>query len=233
MPWQRLWQEVWQQVWRLPCPDPCSAGLTRRAARRGSGIWGFSEPGTLSEWAARIHHNAGREGDHDPWLADSGRQASTIGRKAAAIGYRRKLAGHEPPTSQEGVRGVLRGIRRTIGAAREGKAPAPADALKEMLALCPDTLAGKRDRALLALGFAGGFGAPSWWPCRWRIWPRHPTACGSQSAAARRTRKGRGPRWPSCAAAACARSRPSSRGWLVSTHALSALREACQTATVT
>jgi len=52
---------------------------------------------------------------------------------------------------------VLRGIRRTIGAAREGKAPATADVLKQMLALCPDTLAGKRDRALLALGFAGAF----------------------------------------------------------------------------
>jgi hypothetical protein len=26
-----------------------------------------------------------------------------------------------------------------------------------MLSLCPDTLAGKRDRALLALGFAGAF----------------------------------------------------------------------------
>jgi hypothetical protein len=29
--------------------------------------------------------------------------------------------------------------------------------VKQMLALCPDTLAGKRDRALLALGFAGAF----------------------------------------------------------------------------
>jgi hypothetical protein len=56
------------------------------------------------------------------------------------------MAGHEPPTNQEGVRAVLRGIRRTIGAAREGKAPATADVLKQMLALCP----GKRDRALLA-----------------------------------------------------------------------------------
>ena len=67
------------------------------------------------------------------------------------------MAGHEPPTNQEGVKAVLRGIRRTIGAAREGKAPATADVLKQMLALCPDTLAGKRDRALLALGFAGAF----------------------------------------------------------------------------
>ena len=52
---------------------------------------------------------------------------------------------------------MLRGIRRTIGAAKQGKAPATADVLTSMLALCPDTLIGKRDRALLALGFAGAF----------------------------------------------------------------------------
>jgi hypothetical protein len=43
------------------------------------------------------------------------------------IGYRHKLAGHEPPTNQEGVKAVLRGIRRTIGSAKQGKAPATAD----------------------------------------------------------------------------------------------------------
>jgi hypothetical protein len=58
------------------------------------------------------------------WLADSGRKSSTIGRGAAAIGYHHKIAGHEPPTNQEGVKAVLRGIRRTIGTARAGKAPA-------------------------------------------------------------------------------------------------------------
>ena len=63
-------------------------------------------------------------------LADSGCKASTIGRRAAAsIGYHHKLAGHEPPTNQEGVKIVLRGIRRTIGTARAGKAPATADVL--------------------------------------------------------------------------------------------------------
>jgi hypothetical protein len=40
------------------------------------------------------------------------------------------------------------------------KAPATADLVGEMLRRCPDTLAGKRDRALLALGFSG---APSSW----------------------------------------------------------------------
>jgi site-specific recombinase XerD len=91
------------------------------------------------------------------WLADSGRKSSTIGRRAAAIGYQHKIAGHEPPTNQEGVKAVLRGIRRTIGTARAGKAPATADLIGQMLALCPDTMIGKRDRALLAFGFAGAF----------------------------------------------------------------------------
>jgi integrase len=90
-------------------------------------------------------------------LARQGRKASTIGRRAAATGYNHKLAGHEPPTNQEGVKVVLRGIRRTIGTARAGKAPATADVLKQMVVLCPDNMIGRRDRALLALGFASAF----------------------------------------------------------------------------
>jgi integrase len=75
----------------------------------------------------------------------------------SVAGPPRSATGHEPPTGSEAVKAVLRGIRRTIGSAKQGKAPATADVLKQMLALCPDTLAGKRDRALLALGFAGAF----------------------------------------------------------------------------
>ncbi len=77
--------------------------------------------------------------------------------KAAAIRYAHRLAGHEPPTSAETVRAVMRGIRRSIGTAKDQKAPATADLIMSMLKLCPDTLAGKRDRALIALGFAGAF----------------------------------------------------------------------------
>jgi integrase len=90
-------------------------------------------------------------------LAEAGRRASTIGRRAAAIGHRHKTAGYEQPTSQEGVRAVLRGIRRTIGSAKQGKSAATAEVLGQMLALCPNSLLGKRDRALLAFGFAGAF----------------------------------------------------------------------------
>ena len=76
--------------------------------------------------------------------ADSGRKASTIGRLAAAIGYHHKMAGHEPPTSSEAVKVVLRGIRRTIGSAKQGKAPATADLIGQMVALCADNMIGKR-----------------------------------------------------------------------------------------
>jgi hypothetical protein len=89
--------------------------------------------------------------------ATAGAKASTIAHRAAAIRYAHRLAGHEPPTSAETVKAVMRGIRRSIGTAPERKAPATADVLCDMLRLCPATLAGKRDRALLALGFAGAF----------------------------------------------------------------------------
>jgi integrase len=88
--------------------------------------------------------------------ATAGARASTIAHRAAAIRYAHRLAGHETPTSAETVRAVMRGIRRTIGTAPERKAPATADVIREMR-LCPPTLAGQRDRALLALGFAGAF----------------------------------------------------------------------------
>jgi hypothetical protein len=63
----------------------------------------------------------------------------------------------EPPTGSEAVKAVLRGIRRTIGAAKQGKSPATADLIGQLVALCPDNMIGRCDRALLCLGFAGAF----------------------------------------------------------------------------
>lgn len=87
-------------------------------------------------------------------LADAGRKVSTIERRVAAIRYLHKAAGHEPPTNTEGVKAVLRGIRRRIGTRPVRKAPATAEILLELLAKCGDGLAQKRDRALLLVGFA-------------------------------------------------------------------------------
>jgi hypothetical protein len=50
--------------------------------------------------------------------------------------------------------------------------------MMQMVALCPDTLAGKRGQALLAFGFAGAFSTIR--ACRastWLIWLRRRTGC--------------------------------------------------------
>ena len=89
--------------------------------------------------------------------AEAGRAASTIGRRCAAISYAHKLAGLPDPTDNEDVRATMRGVRRTVGVASAQKAAATVDVLTAMLMHVPNTLAGKRDKALLALGFAGAF----------------------------------------------------------------------------
>ena len=89
--------------------------------------------------------------------ATRGSKASTIARRLAAIRYAHKLAGERDPTDDEGLREGLRGIRREIGTRPKQKTAATADILAALLMRTPDTLTGQRDRALLALGFAGAF----------------------------------------------------------------------------
>jgi hypothetical protein len=179
------------------------AASTRAAYTPATGV--TSPPGVPPGAPQALPAHVGIVAAYLSGLADSGRKASTIGRRAAAIGYRHKMAGHEPPTNQEGVRAVLRGIRRTLGAAREGKAPATADVLKQILALCPDTRCWRWASPARSA-------APSWWRCRWRILPRRRTACAVAIRRRKTDQEGRGPRWPSCAAVASVRSRPCSCG---------------------
>ena len=88
--------------------------------------------------------------------ADAGRKVSTIRRRVAAIRLAHRLCDHEPPTNTELVRGTLHGIARTHGAAPQQKAPALAEVLRAMVdTLDAATHQGRRDRALLTLGFAG------------------------------------------------------------------------------
>lgn len=89
--------------------------------------------------------------------AEAGRAVSTIGRRCAAIRQAQMLAGGADPTGHAVVRSVMKGIRRTIGTAPQQKAAATVDVVAALLMHVPDTLTGKRDGALLALGFAGAF----------------------------------------------------------------------------
>ena len=98
--------------------------------------------------------SAGTVADYLAHCADSGLKVSTIRLHAAAISHAHKLAGEASPLQVEAVKAVMRGVRRTLGVAPKQKAPATADLVAKMVRKLPDTLAGKRDRALILLGFA-------------------------------------------------------------------------------
>ena len=87
--------------------------------------------------------------------AEAGKSASTIGRRLAAIRYLHREAGLLNPCDAELVTATMAGIKRTLGTAQRQVAPATADVLAAMLATCGDSVKGKRDRALLVIGFGG------------------------------------------------------------------------------
>jgi hypothetical protein len=80
-----------------------------------------------------------------------------VGRRLAGIAYAHKLAKQPNPCTAEDVKVIMAGIRRTLGCAPKRKAAAAAERVRAMLDACPDTMIGVRDRALIALGFAGAF----------------------------------------------------------------------------
>ncbi len=84
-------------------------------------------------------------------------KAATLTRRLTAISQAHQAAEHPSPTKSATVRAVASGIRRAKGTAQQGKAAAVTDEMRAMVAVLPPTLVGRRDRALLLLGFAGAF----------------------------------------------------------------------------
>ncbi len=89
--------------------------------------------------------------------ASTGKRAGTLGRRLAAIRYFHRAADLDSPTTDERVKAVLSGIRRTIGAAPIRKKAATADLVLGMVGGKGRSLRELRDRAILLLGFAGAF----------------------------------------------------------------------------
>ncbi|MDQ2950324.1 MAG: integrase, partial [Acidobacteriota bacterium] len=85
------------------------------------------------------------------------RKLNTLQRRLAAISQLHQQTGFEPPTRAWAVKQFLTGLRRELGVAPNRKRPVLTDDLKQIVAEIPDTLLGKRDRALLLLGFSGAF----------------------------------------------------------------------------
>lgn len=90
-------------------------------------------------------------------LADAGAKVSTIDVKLAAIAWAHRAHEVTDPTVFGSVKAAMSGIRRELGSAPTKKEPATLAEITAMAATLPRTARGKRDRALLLVGFAGAF----------------------------------------------------------------------------
>lgn len=81
----------------------------------------------------------------------------SLRRRAVAIGKAHAAQGFADPTKHEHVRAVLRGIRRVHGKPQRQAVPLLREDLLAIVDALPRSLIGVRDRALLLMGFAGGF----------------------------------------------------------------------------
>ncbi len=88
--------------------------------------------------------------------AATGRVVSTMDKTVAAIRAAHLDAGHDDPTGNRGVVRVRAGLRRTVGVAPRRQAhPISTEEVRRIVAaIDPASLRGKRDRAMLLLGYA-------------------------------------------------------------------------------
>jgi hypothetical protein len=91
--------------------------------------------------------------------ADPPMSYSTIRRRLSSISFAHRRRGLESPAVPRNhfvLREVLAGIRRTLGTAQHGAAPILTDQIQRIVAACPNTLLGKRDRSMVLFSFAAG-----------------------------------------------------------------------------
>jgi integrase len=82
---------------------------------------------------------------------------ATISRRLASLAKAHRAMGTDDPTKAEIVKSSMRGIRRKIGTAQREAKPVLREDLFQMLERIDGTPKGRRDKALLLLGFAGAF----------------------------------------------------------------------------
>lgn len=88
-------------------------------------------------------------------LVEAGRSVSTLARRLAAIAVAHRRARLDNPATDGAVREAWIGIRREHGTAQVGKDPLLVDLLRALVVTLADDAPGRRDRALLLIGFAG------------------------------------------------------------------------------
>lgn len=122
------------------------SGNTRRAYKNDLAhfiAWGGAVPSTLEQVAAYL-------GSHAGVLS-----IATLQRRLVSIAKAHTMQGHPDPVKSDLVKLTMRGIRRVHGKPQTQAAALLKEDLTVMLSHVPDTVKGKRDRAMLLLGFCG------------------------------------------------------------------------------
>lgn len=89
------------------------------------------------------------------FLAEIGRKIATISRSMTAINQAHRAFKCQPPNNSPEVIEVLKGIKRTHSVAQKKAKPLILTDLKKVLSRISPSFLGKRDRALLLVGWAG------------------------------------------------------------------------------
>jgi len=82
---------------------------------------------------------------------------ATLQRRLVSIAKAHTMRGHPDPVKSDLVKLAMRGIRRAHGRPQDQASPLLKEDLTVMLSHISDTTKGKRDQALLLLGFCGAF----------------------------------------------------------------------------
>jgi integrase len=80
---------------------------------------------------------------------------ATIERAIAGIAYQHRIAGHGLDRQHPAIADVLSGARRQRKAPPKQTRPIISDELRRLLEVCPDSPVGRRNRAMLLIGFYG------------------------------------------------------------------------------
>lgn len=110
----------------------------------------------IEQQVASLPASASTVAEYAADMANSFKPTS-IHRHLMSISLAHGAAGLSNPVRSELVRSTLQGIRRSRGAAKSRKSALRAEQLKQIVRLLPDTNQGRRDKALLLIGYAGAF----------------------------------------------------------------------------
>ena len=84
-------------------------------------------------------------------------KTSSLKRRVTAIGKAHELSRLSIPTKDPAVKAILKGILRSKGESQKHASPTLLKHISRMIEVMPEGSKGTRDKALILLGFAGGF----------------------------------------------------------------------------